>query len=129
MTTVTAPTSPKAVWVGRIISGLVVLMLVFSGVMKLARLSAVVEEFGRLGYSESVILGIGAVEIACAVIYAIPSTAVLGAILLTGYLGGAIATHVRVADPFYGPLIGGALVWLGLFLRDSRLRDLLPLRR
>jgi DoxX-like family len=104
-------------------------MLLFSGVMKLAKPAAVVEEFTRLGWPESLILGLGILEIACAVVYAIPRTAVLGAVLLTGYLGGAVATHVRIGDPYFGPLIGGVLVWLGLYLRDPRLRALIPLRR
>ena len=124
----TAPVSKKMHWAGRIASALPVLMLLFSGVMKLLKPAAVVTEFGRLGYPESVILGIGILELLCTVVYLIPRTAVLGAILLTGYLGGATATHVRVGDPFIFPVIFGALLWLGLYLRDERLRTLLPLR-
>ena len=124
----TTPVSKAALWTGWVLSALVVAMLLFSGVMKLAKPAAVVDEFKRLGWPESVILGLGILEIACAVVYAIPQTAVLGAILLTGYLGGAIATHVRIADPYYGPVIGGVLVWLGLYLRDPRVRALVPLR-
>jgi hypothetical protein len=123
-----APVSKKMLWAGRIISGFVVLMLVFSAVMKLSKPAEVIEEFGRLGYPETVVLAIGIVELACALIYAVPQTAVLGAILLTGYLGGATATHVRIGDPFYGPVVGGVLVWLGLYLRDPRLRVLVPWR-
>jgi hypothetical protein len=124
-----APTSKTMLWAGRIVSALVVLGLLFSGVIKLMKPDDVVKEFGRLGYDSNVSLGIGILEIACTLIYAIPRTAVLGAILLTGYLGGATATHVRIDDPYFGPIIGGVLVWLGLFLRDARLRALLPLRR
>jgi hypothetical protein len=125
----TLPVSKKLLWAGRILSALLVLMLLFSGVMKLVKPAPVVEEFVRLGYSENLALGIGIVEIVCAVIYAIPRTSVLGAILLTGYLGGATATHVRIGDPFVAPVILGVLVWGGLFFRDDRLRALLPLRR
>lgn len=74
------------------------------------------------------IIALGVTELACTLIYVVPQTATLGAILLTGYLGGAIATHVRIADPFWGPAVGGILVWLGLFLREPRLRKLIPLR-
>jgi xanthine/uracil permease len=95
--------------------------------MKLVKPAALVEEFTRLEWPD-VALGLGIVEIACAVIYAIPRTAVLGAILVTGYLGGAIATHVRIHDNFIPPVVMGVLAWLGLYLRDARLRALLPLR-
>ena len=125
----TSPVSKKMLWAGWIISALVVVMLLFSGGMKLAKPDEIITEFKRLGYPESVVLAIGIIEIACALIYAIPRTSVLGAILLTGYLGGATATHVRIGDPFYGPVVGGMLVWLGLFLRDARIRNLIPLRR
>ena len=126
--TQTAPVSKKRLWAGRIISALPVLMLLLSGVTKLAKPAFVVEGFAGLGYPESLVLGIGIVEIVCTVIYMIPRTSVLGAILVTGYLGGATATHVRVGDPFFGPVILGVLVWFGLYLRDDRLRALIPLR-
>jgi len=125
----TAPVSKKTLWAGRIISALPVLMLLFSGVMKLAKPTPVVQEFARLGYPGSVVLGIGILEIVCTVVYLIPRTSVLGAILLTGYLGGATATHVRIGDPFIFPVVFGVLVWLGLFLRDDRLRALIPWRK
>jgi DoxX-like family len=127
--TQTASMSKKMLWAGHIISALPVLMLLFSGVMKLAKPAPVVEGFVRLGYPESLAFGIGIVELACAVIYVIPRTSVLGAILLTGYLGGATATHVRIGEPFFMPIILGVLVWGGLFLRDDRLRALIPLRQ
>jgi hypothetical protein len=122
------PASKKLLWAGRIVSAIPALMLLFSGVMKLAKPDVVVKEFGRLGYGEGHILGIGILEIACTVVYIIPRTSVLGAVLLTAYLGGATATHVRIGDPFYGPVVAAVLVWLGLYLRDARLRALLPLR-
>ena len=124
----TAPVSTKRLWAGRIMSALPVLMLLFSGVMKLVKPASVVEEFARLGYPDSVALGIGILEIVCTVVYVIPRTSMLGAILLTGYLGGATATHVRIGDPFFFPIVFGVLVWGGLFLRDDRLRALIPLR-
>jgi hypothetical protein len=123
-----APVSKASLWAGYIASAVPVLMLLFSGALKLAKPTAVVEEFDRLGWPERLILGLGVMEIACAVLYAIPRTAVLGAILITGYLGGAVATHLRIGDPFFGPIIPGVLVWVGLYLRDARLRALLPFR-
>ena len=125
----TTPVSKKKLWAGRIVSALTVLMLLFSGVMKLIKPAAVVDEFARLGYTESVAVGIGILELCCTVVYLIPRTSLLGAILLTGYLGGATATHLRIGDPFIWPVITGVLVWAGLFLRDDRLRALIPLRK
>jgi len=116
-------------WAGRIISTLPVLLLLFSGVMKLMKPAAVVEGFAQLGYPESLALGIGILELVCTVVYVIPRTSILGAILLTGFLGGATATHVRIGDPFFMPVVLGGLVWGGLFLRDDGLRALIPLRR
>lgn len=120
--------SKKMFWAGRVISALPALLLSFSGVMKLMQPPAVIEGFTQLGYPSGIAVGIGIVEIACAVFYIIPHTAVLGAILVTAYLGGATATHVRVGDPYFGPIIIGVLAWLGLYLRDRRLRQILPLR-
>jgi hypothetical protein len=116
------------VWAGRVVSVLPVLGLVMSAAMKLAKVEAAVEGFTKLGYPAHVLLPLGIVELTCTILYLIPRTAVLGAILLTGYLGGAIATHVRVEEGFVPPVIMGVLVWLGLFLRDRRIRDLIPLR-
>ena len=124
-----APVSKKMLSAGYVVSALPVLLLLFSGVMKLVKPAEVVEGFGKLGWDESLALGLGILELACTVIYVIPRTSVLGAILLTGYLGGATATHVRIGDQFFGPVILGVLVWGGLYLRDPRLRALLPLRR
>src|SRR5437764_12974793 len=124
-----ASTSRWMLWSGYVVSAIPVLMLLFSGVMKFLKPPSLVEEFERLGYGENLALIIGILEVGCTIIYLIPRTAVLGAILLTGYLGGATATHVRIGDPtFFGPVIVGVLVWLGLYLRDSRLRVLVPWR-
>ena len=123
MQSVTQTVSKKVLWAGRITSALPVLMLLFSSVMKFVKPASVVEGFVRLGYPESLAFGIGIVELACTVLYVIPQTSVLGAILLTGYLGGATATHVRIGEPFYMPILLGTLVWAGLFLRDDRLRE------
>ncbi|MGH9555669.1 MAG: DoxX family protein [Terriglobales bacterium] len=118
-------------WTGRIISALPVLMLLMSSIMKFARPPQVMEQFvGKFGYPESTIFPIAVLELSCAVLYVIPRTRVLGALLLTGYLGGAIATHVRVADPgFLIPFGLGVCIWAGVWLRDERLRALLPLRK
>jgi DoxX-like family len=122
-----APTvSKKMLWAGRIVSAVPVLMLIVSGVMKLVKPPAVVEGFAHLGWSESAALSLAIVELACTALYIFPRTAVLGAILLTGYLGGAIATHARLGEQFIGPALFGILVWLGLYLRDARLRSILP---
>ena len=123
--------SPAMLWGSRILSGLPVLLLLFSAVMKLAKPAPVVQEFTRFGFRESSILIIGVLELACTLLYLIPRTAVLGAILLTGYLGGAIVTHLRVSDPVtnYGALMFGVFLWGGLYLRDERVRALIPLRK
>ena len=124
----TTAVSTKMLWAGYVMSALPVLMLLMSAVMKFAKPAVVVEGFSLLGYPESLALGLGIVELLCTIAYAIPRTSVLGAILLTGYLGGATATHVRIGDPFFIPIILGVLVWGGLYLRDKRLWALLPLR-
>src|SRR5947208_14426001 len=124
--TETTPVSKKVLWAGWIVTALPVLLLIFSGVMKLVKPAPVAEGFTHLGYPESLALGIGLLELVCTAVYLIPQTAVLGAVLLTGYLGGATATHVRVGEPFYAPIVLGVLVWGGLYLRDGRLRALVP---
>ena len=129
--TQTTPVPKSTIWAGRIISALPVLFLLMDGVMKLVKPRVVVEATVRLGYPESVILGLGIVLITCTALYIIPATSVLGAILLTGYLGGAVATHVRVGEGLFSvlfPVMVGVLIWLGLYLRDGRLRALVPLR-
>jgi hypothetical protein len=127
----TALVSRKALWAGRIVSGLAALFFLMDGLMRLPKPAFVVEATVQLGYPQSVIVGLGIVLTACTILYMLPRTAVLGAILLTGYLGGAVATHVRVSDPIFAicfPIIFGALVWGGLWLRDPQVRALLPLR-
>ena len=127
--TPTATTSKAMRWAGYAASALPALMLLFSGVMKLLKPDPIVESFVKLGYlDDGVIVPIGVTELLCTALYLVPRTSVLGAILLTGYLGGATATHVRVGEGFAGPVVFGVLVWLGLYLRDSRLRALVPLR-
>ena len=128
-----APLSKGRLWAARIMSGLPALFLLVDAVGKLVRPAPVVEGTLQLGYPESVILGLGIVLLACTVLYIIPRTAILGAILLTGYLGGAVATHVRVGSPLFShilfPVYLGVLIWGGLYLRDERLRAMFPLRR
>ena len=129
----TSPVSKGALWAGRIISALPALFLLADGIMKLVKPAPVVEATVHLGYSESVIVPLGIVLCICTVIYLVPMTSVLGAILLTGYLGGAMASHVRIGSPlFTHTLFGlylGLMVWGGLWLRDKDLRSLLPFRR
>jgi hypothetical protein len=129
----TAAISKGILWTGRTMSALPALFLFVDGIGKLVKPAPVVEGTVQLGYPESVLLGLGLVLITCTVLYVIPRTAVLGAILLTGYLGGAIATHVRVGSPLFShilfPVYVAVLIWVGLYLRDERLRALIPLRR
>jgi hypothetical protein len=129
----TTPLSAKAIWAGRIMSGLVILFLVFDGAIKLIPLDVVVETSEQLGIPGDLARTLGVLTLACTLLYAIPRTSVLGAILLTGYLGGAIATHLRVGSPVFSHLLFGVylglMVWGGLYLRDARLRALIPLRR
>jgi hypothetical protein len=110
-------------------SVLPMLMLVMSAFMKFVKPASVVEGFAHMGLPINLALGLGIVELGCTVLYAIPQTSVLGAILLTGYLGGATCATLRVGDMFIPPVILGVLVWGGLFLRDPRIRALIPLRR
>jgi hypothetical protein len=129
--TLTAPVSKKMLWTGRILSALPALFLLFDGAMKLVKPAFVVEATVQLGYPEGVIVPLGIVLVTCTVVYLIPRTAVLGAILLTGYLGGAVATHVRAGQGAFEilfPVIFGAILWSGLLLRDQRLRTLIPWR-
>lgn len=121
--------SSKALWAGRIIAGLTILFFVFDVTVKVLRLPEAVEPTVRLGYPASLIFNIGIIELVCTLLYVIPQTSVLGAILLTGYLGGATAPHVRIGEPFYFPLAMGAMVWGGIYLRESRLHALVPFRR
>ena len=121
--------SKKAIWLGRLITVLVSLALMASASMKLHGVAESKEQILKLGFPESLIVPLGILETSCALIYLIPQTAVLGAILLTGYMGGAICTHLRVGEHFYIQAGLGVLAWLGIYLRDERLRTLLPMRR
>ena len=125
------PTSAGRIWAGRILTFLPALFLLVDGIFKLIRPAAVVDATVQLGYPVGVILPLGVVLTLNSILYLIPRTAVLGAILLTGYLGGAVATHVRVGaglGPILMPVIIGAMLWGGLYFRDHRVRALLPLR-
>ena len=125
------PTAAKrTLWIGRVLSAIPIGMMVFSATMKLRpNPQAIQFTVDHLGWGEPFLLKLAILELTCVVIYAIPQTAVLGAILMTGYLGGAIATHWRVGDVPIPQLLLGMLAWAGLYLRDERLRALLPLRR
>jgi hypothetical protein len=130
-----APVSRSASWLGRGLSGLVILFLLFDGAIKLVPWPVVTETMDRIGYgsSETLARTLGAITVACTVLYAIPPTSILGAILLTGYLGGAVASHLRIGSPLSThTLFGfylGLMVWGGLWLRDRKLRALMPWRR
>ena len=121
--------SKGSLWMGRIVTALVFLFMLFDGGIKVLRMAPAVEGTARLGYPTSLVLPIGVVALVCTFLYAIPRTSILGAVLLTGYLGGATATQVRVQDPwFFFPVAIGVMVWVGPFLTDERLRALIPLR-
>jgi hypothetical protein len=120
--------TPRRVWTGRVLGSLLGLFLVVDAGMKLARPAFVVEATVKLGYPEGAVVGLGVLLLVCTLIYLVPMTAVLGAILLTGYLGGAVATHVRVGDSLFSivfPVILGALLWGALLLRDPRVAALI----
>ena len=129
--TQTASISRKRLWAGRVISGIVILFLLFDAISKLMKVAPVLEASARLGYPASLAVGIGCLLLGCVIVYIIPRTSVLGAVLLTGYLGGATAAQVRIGAPLFEtlfPVIFGVLVWAGVFLREERLRTLIPLR-
>jgi hypothetical protein len=131
----TAPVSKPARWLGRVLSGLVIAFMLFDGAIKLVPWPIVTETMEKMGYgsSEGFARTLGIITIVCTVLYAVPPTSILGAILLTGYLGGAIASHARIDSPLFShTLFGlylGLMVWGGLWLRDRRLRELIPFRR
>jgi DoxX-like protein len=121
--------SNKSLWAGRIVSALMVAFLLFDSSVKLMKLPGAAEATVRLGYPARLLFAIGIAELTCVILLVIPRTSILGAILLTGYLGGATATQVRLEDPwFFFPVVIGVLVWAGLYLRDERLRELVPIR-
>jgi len=124
---------PRRSWAGIILSALPVLFVLFDGAIHLMVIPPVVEAFTKLGYPVSTSRALGVIELVCIVLYLIPRTSVLGAVLLTGYLGGAVATNLRVGSPLFSntlfPVYVGILAWGGLFLRDERVRALIPVRR
>jgi hypothetical protein len=130
-----AEISKPARWTGRVLSGLVIVFMLFDGAMKLVPWPIVTETMDKMGYgsSEGMARSLGIITIVCTVLYAVPPTSILGAILLTGYLGGAIASHLRIGSPLFShTLFGlylGLMVWGGLWLRDRSLRSLIPFRR
>ena len=133
MSSSTQTISAPKLWSARIITGLVLLFLLFDLIVKLLRLPVAVQANVQLGYPESAVLVIGIIELVCLVTYLIPRTSVFGAILLTGYLGGAIASQLRAGNPLFShtlfPIYVAVLVWAPLFLRDERVRALIPLRK
>ena len=124
--------SNKALWGGRIISGLVTAFMIFDGVIHIMKPAPVVQAFAQLGFPIRLAVPLGVVSLTSVALYAIPQTSVLGAILLTGYLGGAVAIQLPTGNPFFGevifPVYIGVFVWGGIFLRDERVRKLIPFR-
>lgn len=131
--TQTALISKTALWTGRILSGVSVLFLLFDSAIKLIQAAPVLEGMPRLGWPASLAVPLGTILLICVILYVIPRTSVLGAILLTGYLGGAVATHTRIGDPLFShilsPVYMGIFIWGGLYFRDARVRALIPVRR
>ena len=129
----TASASKAALWTGRVLSGVVILFLLFDGAIKLVPLEIVIETSVQLGIPPEMARTLGVLTLACTILYAIPRTSVLGAILLTGYIGGAIYTHLRVGSPLFTHTLFGVylalMIWGGLWLRDPALRALIPFRR
>jgi hypothetical protein len=125
-----APPKAAALWAGRALTGLFVLFMAFDVAIKLIRLKVVDETMAQLGYPPELARGIGVLELALVALYLIPRTAVLGAVLMTGLLGGAVATHVRVGDPLFSHVLFGVylglFMWGGLYLRDPRVRSVMP---
>jgi prepilin signal peptidase PulO-like enzyme (type II secretory pathway) len=121
--------SKSQFWTGWVISGLVILAMLLAGAMKFAPMDENgKKELAKIGWEQDKLPKLAVTEIACAILYAIPQTSILGAVLLTGYLGGTIATHARIGDLFVAQAVIGVLVWAGLWLREPRLRALLPFR-
>jgi hypothetical protein len=125
--------STKSIWTGRIISTIVVLFMLFDSITKLMMLDAVVRGSAEIGYPSDVIWIIGLILLVCTITYIIPRTSILGAVLLTGYLGGAVASNLRIKAPLFShilaPVYIGVLVWAGLYFRNKQLRGLLPLKK
>jgi DoxX-like family len=130
--TQSGPVSKKSLWTGRVLSGLVTAFMIFDAVIHLMKPAPVVQAFAQLGFPLGLAPVLGIIELVCVVLYVIPRTSILGAILLTGYLGGAIAIQLRVGNPLFSqslfPVYVGLMVWGGIYLRDERLRTLIPWR-
>jgi hypothetical protein len=126
-------TSRKSLWVSRVIGGVAVLFLTMDALMKLLQMPVAVQGSAKIGFNAHTVFILGVIQTVALVLYLVPRTAVLGAILWTGYLGGAVATHVRLADPLFShilfPTYVGAMLWAALWLRDQRVRALVPFRR
>jgi len=126
-------TTPKTIWIGRTLSALAILFLSFDTIVKVLRLPIAIDGTTQLGYPESSVFVIGIIQLVCLVLYVIPQTSVFGAILFTGYLGGAIATHLRIGSPLFThilfPIYVAVLIWGGLYAREPRLRAVIPIRR
>jgi hypothetical protein len=124
----TTGTSKGMLWTGRVLSGLIVAFMLFNGALGLMKPEMVRQALAHMGYPDSLRVPLGILMIACTLIYAIPQTSGFGAILLTAYFGAATATHLRIGEPFYFPVVICVLAWLGIYFRDHRLRTLVPLR-
>jgi len=126
-------TSNKSLWTGRILSGVGVAFMLFDATIHVMKPAAVIEGFAKLGFPVSVAVPLGIIELVCVVLYLIPRTSVFGAILLTGYLGGAIASQVRIGSPMFSttlfPIYVALFLWGGLYFRDDRVRALIPASR
>ena len=129
----TAPVPKARLWTSRILSGIAILFLLFDSVIHLMVIAPVVEAFNQLGFPVELAVGLGIIEIICLALYVFPRTSILGAILLTGYLGGAVATQLRIGAPLFSttlfPIYIGILVWGGLYLRDEQLRALISVHK
>jgi DoxX-like protein len=129
-TTQTNPPSKRVLWTGRILSGAMIAFMIMDAVMHMTKIDPVVQASARLGFPLELVFGLGIVELVCTILYAYPRTSVLGAVLLTGYLGGAVAMHLRIGSSLFGemlfPVYIGVLLWGGLYLREPRLHALIP---
>jgi DoxX-like protein len=124
-----AGTSNKTVWLGWVLTALAAAMFVLSASMKLSGGPKVVQMFSQLGWQQSALLPLACLELTCVLLYLVPKISILGGIVLTGYLGGAIATHVRLGEPVYLHIVIGLFIWGGLYLREARLRELIPFKK
>lgn len=132
-TTTTTATNKSMLWTGRILTALAALFLLFDGVTHIMQIAPVVDAMNQLGYPANLALNLGIIQLICLLLYLIPSTSLLGAVLLTAYLGGAVATNLRIGAPLFSnvlfPVYLGLFIWGGLYLRDERLRAIFPFRK